>query len=84
MIKNQIQDRNLKMAWNKALHCLTVAYLWLPRSEEINQLTAISPLQETVTYGTKNSLLDGKQRSVTVKRKDISFLNDVTTLIFFA
>ena len=84
MIKNQIQDRNLKMAWNMALHCLTVAYLWLPRSEEINQLTAISPLQETVTYGTKNSLLDGKQRSVTVKRKDISFLNDVTTLIFFA
>ena len=33
---------------------------------------------------TKNSLLDGKQRSATVKRKDISFLNDVTSLFFFA
>ena len=47
--------------------------------------TRISYLTQCVlcriwSHGTKNTLLDGKQRNGSLKRKDISFLKDVTAL----
>lgn len=36
------------------------------------------------SYGTKNTLLEGKQCNGTFKRKDISFLNDVTLSLCFS
>ena len=39
------------------------------------------PFSEYVrSHGTKNTLLDGKRRSVTLKTKDFSFLKDVISL----
>ena len=41
----------------------------------------MGPLQNTVTwYKKKTTLLDGKRRSGTLKRKEVKFLNDVMSL----
>ena len=37
-----------------------------------------------MAHGTKNTLLEGKQRSGTLKRKDISYLNDVISLFLIS
>ena len=48
---------------------------------QIGELARRLPFSEKSSHGS-NSLLEGKQRSGTLKRKDISFLNDVLFLFF--
>jgi len=43
----------------------------------------MGPLLNTVTwYKKKTTLLDGKRRSGTLKRKEVNFFNDVMSLFF--